>query len=719
MVRVSVPVRRTWQERVIAGLLFVTMTPFAAPVSAQPAGNKGSDEEDKGSKTETPIQHVIVLIGENRTFDHLFATYVSPSGQPVKNLLSEGIIKADGTPGKNFGKAAQFQAIAPFKTRYYISLDSDEKAPYTTLPDASLNFSPSPVTGEPPPFPPICTGAEVPPACTPLALLAAIEPSLETGDLGLLTTGASGAEQTGEFLDPVTGQILDADTRVKNFSHLANGPFPLTGNATPTGNTLPYDSYTGDSTHRLFEMWQQSDCSIRNATFQNPSGCLSDLYPFVISSYTSEPDPFSFVMPGLVDDNGEGNSMAFYNMQDGDVPILKSLADQYTMSDNFHQSFMGGTGANHFMLGTGDAIFWSDGNGNPTKPPSHIANPDPLPGSNNQYTVDIGFDGNFTLCADPTQPGIKPIRDYLASLPYSPNPNCAASHYYMINNDNPGFLPTGAVDTAGIAKGGSVPPTNIRTIGEALNDKGISWAYYGGAYNAAVAFTNDPTSTDPTVLIGKSYCNICNFESYATAIMGDTKQRTTHIKDATDFFAAVANNTLPAVSFVKPDGLLDGHPASSKEDLFEGMVKKIVDALDANPQLFASTALFITMDEGGGYYDSGYIQPLDFFGDGPRIPMIVVSQYSKGGHISHTYTDHVSILKFIERNWKLKPLTKRSRDNFPNPRSLSSNPYVPLNSPAIGDLFDLFQFPHGHGHGDNGQGDDGQGQNGQGEDGGS
>ena len=131
---------------------------------------------------------------------------------------------------------------------------------------------------------------------------------------------------------------------------------------------------------------------------------------------------------------------------------------------------------------------------------------------------------------------------------------------------------------------------------------------------------------------------------------------------------------MPAVSFVKPDGLLDGHPASSKVDLFEGMVKKIMDHLTANPELFADTVLFITMDEGGGYYDSGYIQPLDFFGDGPRIPMIAVSPFSRGGHISHTYTDHVSILKFIERNWDLKPLTDRSRDNFPNPRSDERQP---------------------------------------------
>jgi phospholipase C len=623
--------------------------------------------------TASPIQHVIVLIGENRTFDHLFATYVPKRGESVKNLLSEGIINADGTPGWNFKKAQQFQAIAPFKTSYYSSLDSHEKAPYSILPEPTLNFSPSPATGEPPPFP-----------AALLPELGAIEPSLETADLPLLTTGASGAAQTAE--------LPDFDSRIQNFSSLPNGPFPL------KGANLPYDSYTGDTTHRLYEMWQQSDCNIRNATRENPSGCLSDLYPFVITSYTSEPDPNSFPIANQVDDNGGGNSMGFYNMQAGDVPFLKSLADQYSMSDNYHQATMGGTGQNHVLLGSGDSVFWSDGHGNPTTPPSHIANPNPLPGSNNQYTVDINFDGNFTECADSSQPGVDQIRDYLATLPYHPNPNCEKSHYYMVNNNNPGFLPDGTVDTKGIAGGGSIPPSNVRTIGEALNDKGISWAYYGGAYNAAVKLQQlkeaGETTTDPTILIGAAYCNICNFESYTNAIMGDPAQRAAHIKDATDFFAAVDNGTLPAVSFVKPDGLLDGHPASSKEDLFEAMAKKIVDHLTANKELFASTVLFITMDEGGGFYDSGYIQPLDFFGDGPRIPLIAVSPFTRGGHISHTYADHVSVLKFIERNWDLKPLTGRSRDNFPNPRAERDNPYVPTNSPAIGDLFDLFNFGH-------------------------
>jgi len=86
------------------------------------------------------------------------------------------------------------------------------------------------------------------------------------------------------------------------------------------------------------------------------------------------------------------------------------------------------------------------------------------------------------------------------------------------------------------------------------------------------------------------------------------------------------------------------------------------------------------------------MQPLDFFGDGPRIPFLVVSPYAQGGRVVHTYYDHVSVLKFIERNWHLPPLTPRSRDNLPNPLVASSNPYVPLNMPAIGDLFEMFAF---------------------------
>ena len=98
------------------------------------------------------------------------------------------------------------------------------------------------------------------------------------------------------------------------------------------------------------------------------------------------------------------------------------------------------------------------------------------------------------------------------------------------------------------------------------------------------------------------------------------------------------------------------------------------------------TAIFITFDEGGGYYDSGYVSPIDFFGDGTRIPMIAVSPYATNGYLSHNYADHVSILKFVERNWDLEPITKRSRDNLPNPIADRSLPWVPKNSPALDDI---------------------------------
>ncbi len=77
--------------------------------------------------------------------------------------------------------------------------------------------------------------------------------------------------------------------------------------------------------------------------------------------------------------------------------------------------------------------------------------------------------------------------------------------------------------------------------------------------------------------------------------------------------------------------------------------------------------MFVTWDEAGGYWDCGHIQSIDFFGDGPRMPILILSPYSTGGKIYHNYGDHVSLLKFIERNWALQPLTNRSRDNLPEP----------------------------------------------------
>jgi len=615
----------------------------------------GKKDPADGVKTASPIKHVIVLIGENRGLDHTFGVYKPKGqGQTISNLLSKGIVNDDGTPGPNFAQAQQF-AVAG-QPSFYIGAPAIGKSPY-----GSANLMPQPNTEGTPAVqsdtsPPFKTIAE-----------ASVDKDMNPADLDILTTGFTGLPANS------------LDTRVPGAGMLA-GPFQL------QGPNLTDDDYTGDTTHRFYQDWQQEDCSAANATKTNNSGCLADLFPFVMATYSAS-------------NKSLGNSMGFYNAQQEQAPILKMLADRFTLSDNFHQSFHGGTGANHFMLGTGDAEFWSDGKGNPVAPPATvIANPNPVSGTVNRYTVD----GNWSMCSDVFQPGVKPIVSYLENLPYAAEPNCKPNNYYMLNNVNPGFLPTGA-----LSGGTNVPPSPVRTIGDALIEKSISWAYYGGAYNDAVALSNaavaaNPTSpnlaaaavADPAHAICVAYCQICNPFQYATTIMADPAVRTAHIKDTADLITSIQNNTLPSVSFGKPDGLLDGHPQSSKVDLFEAYVLNVLGALDANPKLKAETAVFITWDEAGGYWDSGYIQSIDFFGDGPRIPTLILSPYSTGGKVYHGYSDHVSLLKFIERNWSLKPLTNRSRDNLPNPTVVKTNAYVPTNSPALADLFDAFDFSH-------------------------
>jgi phospholipase C len=617
------------------------------------AGN----ERDHGDQhdTATPIKHVIVLIGENWTFDSIFATYQPKQKQSVDNLLSRGIVSASGAPGPNFARSLQYQINQPYPSSYFIdALSTAGKTAYQQAP-ATPSF-PAPNTAYIPPAPGGLDQGQAPfdPALVPDSLLPTLEPSLETSDLGLLRTGASGLP------------MFTIDTRVPNATTLANGVFPSTSAA------RPYDSYVGDMVHRLFHMWQQSDCDVMNATPNNPSGCLSDLYPFV----------------GVARNDGSGsNSMSFLNMQKGDAPVFKRLADKYTLNDNYHQPIMGGTAVQHQMIQTADDVFWQTFQGVSEPPLASVADPDP------KSTTDAAFtrDKTWTNCSDLSQPGIAPIVAYLASLPWHPAPNCDTGHFYMINNMSPGFLPNGTVDAANILSGAKVPPSGLRTIGDALNEKGVSWAYYGGGYDAAVRVANG--STVPVdQLIAANYCDICNAFSYASSIMGDAQQRQTHIKDAIDFFQALDKGELPAVAYVKPDSLVDGHPASSKLDLFEAMIENIVDRLKVDKN--KDTALLVTFDEGGGLWDSGAFIPLDFFGDGPRIPMLVVSHWSKGGKVVHSYNDHASVVKFIERNWKLQPLTDRSRDNLPNPVMSTSAPYIPSNLPAVGDLFDMFDFEH-------------------------
>jgi len=217
-------------------------------------GGNHNNDPAANVKTESPIKHVIILIGENRGLDHTFGVYKPKGkGQTISNLLSKGIVNEDGTPGPNFALAQQFSVgTQPF---YYIGAPKIAKFPFN-----AVNIMPQPNTAGTPTAqrdtaPPFKTIAE-----------AGVETDMSPDDLLFLTTGASNLPTNS------------LDTRVPGAGNLPNGPFLL------QGPILSDDDYTGDTTHRFFQAWQQQDCAVANATKDNPTGCLSDMFPYVMAT---------------------------------------------------------------------------------------------------------------------------------------------------------------------------------------------------------------------------------------------------------------------------------------------------------------------------------------------------------------------------------------------------------------------------------------------------
>ena len=401
--------------------------------------------------TASPIKHVIVIVGENRTFDHLFATYQPKAGETVNNLLSEGMIKADGSPGPNYALAQQYSADVSGSSVFELS-PTTGKTPYSVLP-APLNGGPTDV----------CKNNGV---CN-LGSAMESENGLATKPFNyyqFMLTGGTG----------LTGKVPDSRiTGVHNtapYSTLPGGPFQYTNHTTFTNN-----AYANSPVHRFFQMWQQEDCNASYATTKNPSGCLADYFTWtevtVGANNNGKPQPANFstdYAPNVVTTGEGATAMGFYNMQQGDAPLTRQFADNYAMSDNYHQPVMGGTGFDEIFLYFGDGIYFSDSNGNPLTPPHNqtiwaggpvdeIENPNPVAGTNNFWIQDGygGFGnngtstgvyggGSYVNCADTTQPGVNPIVTYLASLTPPISPNCAPDTYYLVNNYNPGYFGDGS-----------------------------------------------------------------------------------------------------------------------------------------------------------------------------------------------------------------------------------------------------------------------------------
>lgn len=604
--------------------------PTSGPV---PAAAVASALALSNGPTTTPIQHLIVVVGENQTFDGLFGGYVPPSGQTVKNLLSQGIINADGSPGPNFSLAQQNQGVT--QTAY--TLQPTRSTPYSVLPQPE--------------------------------------------EIGVLD---------------VESFSIGTGTPNKAFpANLPNGPFQIS-------KYVPYAKkiemvelakhhitlyqMTGDPVHRFFQMWQQT----------GGDNSKHDMFTWVATTVGQGGDS-----KGIRPENPSqgGELMGFMNMSTGDALYLKSLAQTYALSDNYHQSVMGGTGANFFSIATGDLPFFNNAGVVAMPPERQIENPNPMPGTPNFYIRDGYQGGSYVNCSDPSQPGVKPILDYLAAKHLASN--CEAGKYYLVNNYTPGYDLDGNLQPIG-PENYNYPPQTTPTIAEALADKKVSWKWYTGA-----RALRDLTAESGVIRLlagGMAgyhqsflWAQKAQYNNIGDPLMGSQKVMTnaslrSNLSDMTAFDDDVKNGTLPAVSFVVPKNLFSGHPGYSAPATYEAFLKTLVGNVQANPTLWAHTAILITTDEGGGNFDSGEIQTLDFFGDGTRIPMLVVSPYARKGVVDHTYTDHASVLKFIERNWHLKPLSARSRDRLPNPVGTAKSGYLPINATSIGDLMSMFNF---------------------------
>ena len=305
-----------------------------------------------------------------------------------------------------------------------------------------------------------------------------------------------------------------------------------------------------------------------------------------------------------------GPVLGFYTR--ADIPDYHRLADEYVLFDHFFQAMSGGSTCNALYLVAARSARWREA-------------PESLRGS-------------FT----------PPLFD----LPYDP-------HGMLINDLPPLNGPTEA-DPGALRHS---PPPAAQTypnIGDRLNAAGVSWAWYNEGWNAVKpwalksAFSRDSGSA--VVDTGRLYVPHHNPFQYYPSWFDNV--RAGHIRDSEDFFADARAGRLPGVSFVKATGAHDEHPADSTPRWGEQWVMRLLRAVGEGPA-WDRTAVIITYDEGGGFWDHVPPPRPDAYGCGTRIPALLVSPWARRGYVDHRVADTTSVLALIETRFGLRPLQKR------------------------------------------------------------
>jgi len=241
---------------------------------------------------------------------------------------------------------------------------------------------------------------------------------------------------------------------------------------------------------------------------------------------------------------------------------------------------------------------------------------------------------------------------------------------YLVNTSQPPYQPSGIPpapnDLRQLADSTRfpAPPFRDKTIGDTLSKKGISWAWYAGGWDAALADGQRAPGEKRTVIYSREKDSPIfqphhqPFNYYARFAPG-TEDRARHLKDEKELLAAIDKGTLPQVAFFKPAGRYTEHPSYTDVVSGDEHIAMLLGRLRKSPQ-WERMAVIVTYDENGGFWD--HVPPpsgagwSDRWGPGSRVPAIVVSPFARRGYVDKTPYDTTSILKFITRRFGLDPL---------------------------------------------------------------
>jgi phospholipase C len=329
---------------------------------------------------------------------------------------------------------------------------------------------------------------------------------------------------------------------------------------------------------------------------------------------------------------------------------LWQWAREYTLADNFFMGAFGGSYLNHQWLVCACT-------------PEHKNAPE---------SMRARLDTNGTLEKKPESPSANngAVQVYSSGIGGQVTPDG-----YSVNTSQPPYQPSGIPPAAGGDPnltdpqgtklwGEPVPPQTAQTVGDTLSAKGVTWAWYAGSWNAAIADGRRPAEEKRWVIYNRD-ADSPNFQPhhhpfnfYARFAPG-TPDRDAHLKDGEDFLKAIDDGTLPAVSFYKPAGRLNQHPAYTDLATGDAHIADVLERLRVSPQ-WNEMAVIVTYDENGGFWD--HVPPPtgpgwgDRFGPGTRVPTLIVSPFAKKSFVDKTAYDTTSILKLITRRFELEPL---------------------------------------------------------------